>query len=587
MKRTPAALLIVLLLAALIPASALAVVIPTSTIPPGYIVLGGQVTDTYGNALSGIFVYIMSSDYRTAVYTYTDVSGHYSGQVKTSATLTYNIYVNPNRYDRRYGEGEIKGVGATRSRSDLNVPLTSGTSTPTPTATPTKTPIPTPTATVTALPTTKTPTPTPTATVTSTPTPSQNPVPQISAISPSSAKIGSAGFTLTVTGSGFVPTSTVLWNGVQKPTTYISTTQLKVAIPASAIATTGNRYVAVNTPAPGGGTTGSKIFTVSWTATPSPTVTATPTPTPTPTGTLPPVTGFALGSAWLGNEDATSWSTVKNAGAQWARIRVFYTGSDLNGLSNWWAWPDDQIRKAEQSGYKVILLAWWWPGGAPSLRGDMTTASVADSSAFWSAIAQHYRGRGLTYQIENEPDMASTNLPNLAQWPDRVLGAADAIKAADPQARVLAPALAYEPTVTGYHSEVTRYRQVFSSSSCRVDAAALHAYMDFNSKWSGGLTGKVNTFRQDIRVYRNGAYFTPTVWITEGGFASAPTDQWTSRSEAIQATKITSWIQQMRTANVPVAIIYRAQDDAGDPMKWGLLREDGSAKPALAVLRTA
>jgi hypothetical protein len=43
----------------------------------------------------------------------------------------------------------------------------------------------------------------------------------------------------------------------------------------------------------------------------------------------------------------------------------------------------------------------------------------------------------------------------------------------------------------------------------------------------------------------------------------------------------------MRAANVPVAIIYRAQDDTGDPMKWGLLREDGSAKPALAVLRTA
>ena len=80
---------------------------------------------------------------------------------------------------------------------------------------------------------------------------------------------------------------------------------------------------------------------------------------------------------------------------------------------------------------------------------------------------------------------------------------------------------------------------------------------------------------------------TPTVWITEGGFASAPTDQWTTRSEAIQAEKMTTWIQQMRAANVPVAIIYRAQDQTGDDFKWGLLRENGSAKPALAILRTS
>jgi hypothetical protein len=439
-----------------------------------------------------------------------------------------------------------------------------------------------------------TPTPTPT------PTPVPNPVPVISSLSPSTATAGGTAFTLMVAGTGFVPSSKVRWNGQDRTTTHVSSMTLTASIPASDIAMQGTRTVEVFTAPPGGGLSGTRTFpigapvTPTPTETPKPTQTPTPTPTPTPTviptptptGTPPPVTGFALGSAWLGNENVSSWATVKDAGAQWARIRVFYTGTDVSGLSNWWAWPDDQIRKAEQSGYRVILLAWWWPGGAPSQHGDMTTASVADSNAFWSAIAQHYRGRGLTYQIENEPDMAPTTFPKLDQWPERVLGAAEAIKAADPQARVIAPALAYEPSA-GAHSEKTHYQQVFSNSSCKVDAAALHAYMDFNTRWSGGLTGKVNTFRQDIRVYRNGAYYTPSVWITEGGIASAPTDQWNTRSETLQALGMTSWIQQMRAANVPVAIIYRAQDQSGDPMKWGLLREDGSAKPALAVLRTA
>jgi hypothetical protein len=298
------------------------------------------------------------------------------------------------------------------------------------------------------------------------------------------------------------------------------------------------------------------------------------------------VTGFQLGAAYLGNEADASWTTVKNAGAQWARIRVFYTGTDISGLSNWWAWPDGQIEKAERAGYRVLLLAWWWPGGAPAQRGDLTTASTADSNAFWSAIAQRYRGRNITYQIENEPDMAQTGLPRLASWPDRVLGAATAIKAADPSARVIAPALAYEPTA-GAVDEFAGLSTIFSSPSCQVDAAAVHAYMDFHSKWTGGLTGKVNRFRQNLQVWRNGAYYTPPVWITEGGIASAPTDSWNTRSETLQSQGMTTWIQEMRAANVPVAIIYRAQDQAGDPMKWGLLREDGSAKPALSVLKTA
>jgi hypothetical protein len=92
------------------------------------------------------------------------------------------------------------------------------------------------------------------------------PTPSVLSLSPSSAAAGSAGFTLTVNGSGFLPGSTVQWNGSygQPPlaTAYLSATQLTVALPASDIAFAGNANVTVGNPAPGGGTSGSTTFTI-------------------------------------------------------------------------------------------------------------------------------------------------------------------------------------------------------------------------------------------------------------------------------------------------------------------------------------
>ena len=88
----------------------------------------------------------------------------------------------------------------------------------------------------------------------------------ITSLSPSSAAAGSAGFTLTVNGSGFLPGSSVQWNGSygQPPlsTTYVSPTELTVAVPASDIAFAGSANVTIVNPPPGGGTSGSATFTI-------------------------------------------------------------------------------------------------------------------------------------------------------------------------------------------------------------------------------------------------------------------------------------------------------------------------------------
>ena len=102
------------------------------------------------------------------------------------------------------------------------------------------------------------------ATVSITVTPLSNaPVPTISSLSPSSATAGAAvGFTLTVNGSGFVTYSVVRWNGVDHPTSFVSSTRLTATISTLDIAVGKSVAVTVYTPPPGGGTSNAKTFTV-------------------------------------------------------------------------------------------------------------------------------------------------------------------------------------------------------------------------------------------------------------------------------------------------------------------------------------
>ncbi|MFQ3660935.1 MAG: IPT/TIG domain-containing protein, partial [Chloroflexaceae bacterium] len=89
-----------------------------------------------------------------------------------------------------------------------------------------------------------------------------NPVPTLSSLSPASATAGGAGFTLTVNGTGFVNGAVVRWNGANRPTTFVSATQLTATIPASDIATPGTASVTVFNPAPGGGLSEATILRI-------------------------------------------------------------------------------------------------------------------------------------------------------------------------------------------------------------------------------------------------------------------------------------------------------------------------------------
>jgi hypothetical protein len=149
-----------------------------------------------------------------------------------------------------------------------------------------------------------------------------NPVPVITALTPASVAVGSPAFTLTLTGTGFVPRCVVRLNGVALPTTLVSATQVMAAVPASALTTVGNYPVTVTNPTPAGGTSAAATLAVTAPAL------ASFTPASGPVGTTLTLTGSGLtGTSVItftgttGNT-VTGGFTVNSAGTQITNVIV-------------------------------------------------------------------------------------------------------------------------------------------------------------------------------------------------------------------------------------------------------------------------
>ena len=88
------------------------------------------------------------------------------------------------------------------------------------------------------------------------------PIPTITSLSPATTVSGGAGFTLIVNGSNFALSSVVQWNGSNRSTAFVSSSQVTAQIGAADIAKAGAASVTVFNPAPGGGSSNSSTFTI-------------------------------------------------------------------------------------------------------------------------------------------------------------------------------------------------------------------------------------------------------------------------------------------------------------------------------------
>jgi len=203
---------------------------------------------------------------------------------------------------------------------------------------------------------------------------STNPPPTITGLSPSSATAGSDAQTLTINGTGFVPVSTVSYNGVAHTATLISATRFTIQLGAADQVSAGNYPVMVTNPAPGGGASGVSYFTVN-NRLPS-IISLSPTAV---------MAGTAAQTLTINGTDFLSTSTVTYNGA--AHTATFMSATQL-------AVPLSASDQASGGNFSVVVSN-PAPGGGASNPSNFTVnnplptiSSISPASSFAGAAAQ-------------------------------------------------------------------------------------------------------------------------------------------------------------------------------------------------------
>ena len=198
--------------------------------------------------------------------------------------------------------------------------------------------------------------------------------PVLSSIDPRTVHAGSPAFSLTVSGTNFVSGSTVRWNGANRTTTFVSTSQLTAAIPAGDVASRGTATVSVANPL--GTASNALTFTVS-----PPVLTIT-------TSSLP---GGVVGVAYsqtlsaAGGQPPYSWSVVAGslpAGLALAPSTGILSGTpSATGTSNFTVRvSDDGAQPTPQTMTRIFTLT--VTAAAPVLNSLNPSSAVVGGPAF-------------------------------------------------------------------------------------------------------------------------------------------------------------------------------------------------------------
>lgn len=192
----------------------------------------------------------------------------------------------------------------------------------------------------------------------------QAPVPTISALSLASVPAGSASTQITITGSGFVYGSQVLWNGVALPccSYEYGNTQINVTIPSANLTIAGTYQISVFTPTPGGGTSNSLPFSVYTPVTYAAKSTAYSYNT---------ITGTNLGLYPYSSAQITSPFAIQFGGGSYTNLTVGAGGTiSFNGFSSEY---NDVIPTTQTP----LLIAPFWAYLFPFGTGN-------DNNVFWA-----------------------------------------------------------------------------------------------------------------------------------------------------------------------------------------------------------
>ncbi len=219
-------------------------------------------------------------------------------------------------------------------------------------------------------------------------------------------------------------------------------------------------------------------------------------------------------------------------------------------------------------------------GASHELDGISTSSQIQGYTNFAKAAAARYKGKKIIWEIWNEPNLGIfwRPNPNATQYMNLIKSAVPAMRAADPNAVIVAPGVAYIANTFDYTKECAR-QGLFNY----IDGLSVHPYKN-DAPENGHIQYLFSALRDVLNQYGKGNL--PIV-AGEWGFS----ETWTNiKNEQTQAEYLARQLVIQDEKNIPVSIIYEFRDSGTDPSNvehnFGILRNDYSKKPAYDAVTT-
>jgi hypothetical protein len=255
------------------------------------------------------------------------------------------------------------------------------------------------------------------------------------------------------------------------------------------------------------------------------------------------------------------------------------------------------VSAAHKRGMKIIVLATGtpsWANGGKSQDYPPTDANIPGFAAYAATIAAQTDADAI--EVWNEPNNSGfwTPGPDPVKMAHMQVAAYRAIKAARPKTIVITGGLTQV-----YADPQTFFAKMIAADADFIqsfDAVGLHPYNEPTDPLQPGTSGMKNILTvQTPAIHRmlvdHGRADAP-FWFTEYGVATH--GQW-SVAESAQATYLSHFFNGLaalrgKGIRVGVSILYTLQDSrvyqgTDDQPFFGLLRHDGTEKPAAAAVR--
>jgi hypothetical protein len=299
------------------------------------------------------------------------------------------------------------------------------------------------------------------------------------------------------------------------------------------------------------------------------------------------------------------------AGVQWERLIFPWSLIQKNGPNTWsdGYFTDQQVAQEAARGIDIVGLATYTPQWATSTPKTPKPTNVPanlykpfdDPQNSWGQfmfkLAQRYAGQINTWVIWNEPDMYSDSITytwdgSITDMYQLVKVASQAVKKANPAARIALPGMTYwwdkeggRPLYLARFLEAAAHDPTAAAHGDYFDIVVLHQYSNPLNTYAA-----LRVFQRALAVYG----LDRPIWVGESNVA--PYDDPTGAiGPAFHATldqQAAYMIQSFalaRAAGAERMSVYKLVDERpeGPGELYGLVRNDGSIRPAFSAFQTA